>query len=63
MELNTEKIKKEFDRLGWTYEKAAEKTGLNSRQAVHYYMDSKSIRGAEIFAKALDIDPKDLLKS
>ena len=62
MELNVKKIKAELDRIGWTYQRLAEESGLRTKQSVFYYFKSKSIRGAEKFGKALQIDPKDLLK-
>ncbi len=62
MELNVKKIKKELKRIGWSYEGLAQKSGIGTKQAVFYYFKSKSIRGAELFGKALGIDPKDLLK-
>ena len=62
MELNVEKIKRELKRLGWSYQRLADETGIGTRQAVYYYLVSKSLKGADKFAKALDIAPKDLLK-
>ena len=62
MELNTTKILREMKRLGLTYEEIAKKAGLKSRQSAFYLLKSKSIHGAGPFAKALDVDPKDLLK-
>lgn len=62
MKLNVKKIKREMARLGWTMETLAQKCGLKNRQAVWYYFNSESIRGADKFAKALDVDPKDLIK-
>ncbi|MCJ7507858.1 MAG: hypothetical protein MUO85_03905 [candidate division Zixibacteria bacterium] len=62
MELNIKKIKKEIKRLGLSYQDIADKCKLNSRQQIYYYLKSKSLKGAEIFAKILDIDPKDLIK-
>ena len=61
MKLNVRKIKKEMRRLNWSYAKLARESGLESRQSVFYYLKSGSIKGAEIFGRALDIDPKDLL--
>ena len=62
MELNSEKIIKEANRLGWSMSELARRSGMKSRQLAHYLLDKKSIKGAERFARALDLDPKDLLK-
>lgn len=62
MELNIKKIKEELKRIGWTYQRLAKEAGIGTKQAVFYYFKTKSIRGAEKFGKALQIDPKDLLK-
>jgi len=61
MKLNVDKIKKELKRIGWSYQRLAEESGIRTKQAVFYYFKSESIRGAEKFGKALQIDPKDLL--
>ena len=61
MELNIEKIKREMERLKLTYQKLADMAGI-SKQMAHYYIKSKSLKGAEPFARAFDVDPKDLMK-
>ena len=61
MELNVEKIKKEMRRLELTYQRLADLAGI-SKQMAHYYIKSGSHKGAEPFAKAFDVQPKDLIK-
>ena len=62
MILDTEKIKQLLKQKGMTYQDVAEQTGLKCKQNVNYYLASKSIKGAEIFAKVLNVNPKDLIK-
>ena len=62
MELNVDKIKAEFKRLGWSYERAANEMGLKNRQSVYEYFRTKSLKSAVKFAKVLKVDPKDLIK-
>ena len=62
MELNVDKIKKELSRIGWSYGRLAKECGFKKRQNIFYYLNSKSISGADMFGKALQIDPKDLIK-
>ena len=62
MKLKTDKIKRLMERDRLTYEKVAERGGLKSRQMVAYYLRSGSVRGAEAFGKALDMEPKDLVE-
>ena len=61
MQLNIEKIVKEMKRLNLTYQKLGDMAGI-SKQMAHYYVKSGSHKGAEPFAKAFDVDPKDLIK-
>ena len=63
MKLNVRKVRKEMDRLGWTLEDLAKASKLKSRQSAFHHLSKKTIRGAELFGKAMDIDPKDLLIS
>jgi len=62
MELNVDKIKKEMKRLDWSFEDLARECKLNSRQHAHFLLNPKKLRAADIFAKALNLDPKDLIK-
>ncbi|MGM0377545.1 MAG: helix-turn-helix domain-containing protein [Bacteroidota bacterium] len=65
MKLNTEKIKKEMNRLGWTQTYLANKMGVK-RQYVQYMLKSgtnPTIKTIKRFAEALDIEPKDLIQS
>jgi len=61
MELNVKKIMSELSRIGKTRYWLSKKTG-RSTQLVLYWLNSKSIRGAEPIAKVFGIDPKDLIR-
>ena len=62
MRVNTEKIKKEIKRKGWSITHFADECGI-SRQAVYdiYKNQRTSLRILSEIGKALDYDPKDLL--
>ena len=60
MELNINKINRELKRLDKTAYWLAREAGV-SKQLVSYWFRTKSLSGAERIAKALDLDPKDLL--
>ena len=62
MKLNVEKVRKEMQRQGLTYQRLADMAGLKSRQMAYYYIKSASHKGAEPFAKAFDIEAKDLIR-
>ncbi len=62
MKLNTDKIFKELDRLGQTQSWLAEKAGI-SRQLLNYLLKKQSLKGAEKIGGALDIEPRDLIRS
>jgi len=62
MKLNSKKVKREMERLGLTYQEVADKAKLNSRQIVFYYLKAQSFKSAEMFAKILNYDPKDLIE-
>ena len=61
MELNTQKIKKELKRLKRNQSWLSKKMGI-SRQLLSYMITSKKITHAERIAKALDMEPKDLIR-
>ncbi|MDO9463727.1 MAG: hypothetical protein Q7J67_00255 [bacterium] len=61
MELNTLKIKQELERLGENQAWLANKMKV-SRQLLFYMIKSKKITHAEKIAKALNLDPRDLIK-
>ena len=63
MKLNTRKINRELERLGWTRAFLAEKAGT-TRQSVYNWLTLEStprMLNVERLAKALGLDPKDLL--
>jgi len=63
MKLNKAKIEKELKRLGWTKEDLA-KAMDKPRTAIYAYYkraDRVSLKTVRLIAKALDLDPKDLL--
>lgn len=62
MELNIKKIESEMKRLNLNHQQLANLSGLKSRQMVRYYLKTKNLRGAEPFAKAFGIEPKDLIR-
>jgi len=61
MELNTKKIMAELKRLDknqlWLANQCKQ-----SRQLMSYWMRNKTIKAAEPIGKALDIEPRDLIK-
>ena len=61
MELNTQKIKKELYRLKQNQTWRANKMKV-SRQLLSYMILSKKITHAERIAKALNLDPRDLIR-
>ena len=61
MKLNTPKIKNELKRLGKTQTWLADKAGM-SRQLLSYVLLKQALSGAEKIGKALDIEPRDLIK-
>lgn len=61
MELNTEKIYKELERIGETPYWLSRKIGKKP-QHIYYWLNNKSIKGAEPIGKALQIEPRDLIK-
>ena len=61
MELNVEKIRSELIRIGKTRYWLSKQIGT-STQLVLYWLNAKSIRGAEPIAKVFGIEPKDLIK-
>jgi len=63
MRVHIQKIEKEMERLGWSVAKLAEMSGL-SRQTIYDRLQNENggnIQTIEKIAKALDVDPKDLL--
>lgn len=61
MELNTEKILTELKRLGKNKKWLAEQLGVYPLWITHM-LKHKPITQAERIGKALDIDPRDLIK-
>ena len=61
MELNTDKIKKELKRLGKNQTWLADQAGM-SRQLLSYVLINKALTGATPIGRALDIEPRDLIK-
>jgi len=61
MELHIQKIKKELKRLNRNQSWLSKKMGI-SRQLLSYMITSKKITHAERIAKALDMEPKDLIR-
>jgi len=61
MELNTEKIKKELERIGETQAWLAKQLGV-SRQRVYQILSDGSIKNADRLGRVFDIEPKDLIK-
>jgi len=65
MRFNTEKYQKELDRIGLSYADLAERIGIK-RQTIYQcfkYPESMTFKTITKLAKALDMDPKDLLIS
>jgi hypothetical protein len=60
MELNTQKIKNELKRVKQNQTWLANKMNV-SRQLLSYMILSKKITHAERIAKALNLDPRDLI--
>jgi transcriptional regulator with XRE-family HTH domain len=63
MKLNTRKINRELERFGWTRAVLAKKAGT-TRQSVYNWLTLEStprMVNVERLAKALGLDPKDLL--
>jgi lambda repressor-like predicted transcriptional regulator len=62
MKLNTKLIRETIKQKGFTIEQAAEKMGF-SRQNLHMVLKNESTVLARVdnIAKALDLDPKDIL--
>jgi DNA-binding Xre family transcriptional regulator len=62
MKLNISKINRELQRLGISKPQFAERIGI-TKQAVYYIFEHESarFRTIEDIARALDLDPKDLL--
>jgi len=61
MKMDTTKIKQELERLGKNQSWLANKMNV-SRQLLFYMVKSKKITHAERIAKALNLDPRDLIK-
>ena len=62
MELNSEKIKVLLKKKGITYQEVADRCGYKTKQNINYYLASKSVKGAEIFAAILNVSEKSLIK-
>jgi len=62
MRVNTEKIKHELKRMGWTQIRLAKEIGM-SRQALWYIMKKQTapLKTIDRIAKGLHLDGKDLL--
>lgn len=64
MKLNTQKIEKELKRLGWTRADLARALNVH-RQAVYIFLAQDTLPRlgtVEKYARALGVDPKDLIK-
>jgi len=61
IKIDTDKIKNELKRRNKTQYWLSEEIGA-SKQLVSYWLRTKSIAGAERIAKALDMEPKDLIR-
>ena len=64
MKLNTQKIEKELKRLGWTRADLARVLNVK-RQAVYIFLAQDTLprlSTLEKYARALGVDPKDLIK-
>jgi len=61
LELNIKKIEKHLKALGKNRAWLSREAGV-TRQAVTYWMQTKSIKGADKIAPVLNLDPKDLIK-
>ena len=60
MKLNIDKIQKELDRINKTQYWLAKEIGT-SKQLVAYWFKTQGLSGAERIAKALGMDPRDLI--
>jgi transcriptional regulator with XRE-family HTH domain len=62
MKLNTAKIYHELDRLEWSQSKFANEAGI-SKQLLSFYLRRRceNLSAVEKLARALKLDPKDLL--
>ena len=64
MQINFLKIEKERKRYGWSYTRLAEEIGI-SKQRLSFILGLKykrnTFRTIEMLAKALNVDPKDLI--
>ena len=61
MKLNTEKIRKELERIGETQVWLAKQLGV-TRQRVNQILSSGSLKNAERIGMVFNIEPKDLIK-
>jgi plasmid maintenance system antidote protein VapI len=61
MKLNTEKIRKELERIGETQVWLAEQLGV-TRQRVNQILSAASLKNAERIGKVFGIEPKDLIR-
>jgi ribosome-binding protein aMBF1 (putative translation factor) len=61
LELKSDKVKMELDRLGWSERDLAKEIGT-SQALVNYWIKQKSVSGAHRIAEALGIDKKDLVR-
>ena len=61
--LNVKKIKREMERSGWNVEQLAKEMKVTRTYVYHYFTSSANptLKTVEKFAKALDLDPKDIL--
>ena len=61
LRLKTKKIRGEMKRLGYSERDLAKIIGT-SQQLLNYWLREKSLAGVHRIAKALNVDPKDLIK-
>ena len=62
LKLKTEKIRNEMNRLGLSERALAElMEPKTSKQLVNYWLKTGSVAGIYRIAKALELDPKDIL--
>ena len=65
MQINLSKIEKERERNGWNYTRLAEEMGI-SKQRLNFILSPKyksnTFQTIEMLAKALSVDPKDLIQ-
>jgi len=62
MELNLQKIKMEMKRMGILNKSELARQMNTSKQLIHYYFNTKTIKAAESFGKFFKISAKDLIK-